>query len=573
MPPAAAPLSPSAHVDTFTRDHLPPADLWPVIEFTTPELAYPQRLNAAAELVDLPAEKHGDARPALRTADGMTWTYGELRTRANQVAQVLTEDLGLVPGQRVLLRSPNNPWTVAAWLGVLKAGGVVVTTMAALRARELGPIAERTQPSVALVDHRFAEDVHTVRDTVLPSLTVIACGGDALDDLTARAAAKSGEFANVETAADDVAMLAPTSGSTGVPKITMHFHRDILAIGDTFDRHALRLVPDDVVACSAPLAFTFGLGMLVIFPLRAGACALLIEQATPAQLADIVASEHVTVLATAPTAYKAILRDGLEGKLAGLRTAVSAGEHIPQGTWERLRDRIGLKVIDGIGSTELLHIFITAAGDDIRPGATGRPLPGVRAAILGPDGTELGPGEPGRLGVIGPVGCRYLDDERQRNYVRCGWNITGDVFYKDADGYFYYQARSDNMIVSSGYNIGGPEVEAAIDTHPDVLESAVVARPDAERGSVVCAFVVLRDGVPADAAIAAAKAKQIQDYVKNVLAPYKYPRDVRFTAALPRNASGKLQHFALRTVLEKEVLASEQALPDQQGAGRKETLA
>jgi 2-aminobenzoate-CoA ligase len=321
-----------------------------------------------------------------------------------------------------------------------------------------------------------------------------------------------------------------------------------------------------VVACSAPLAFTFGLGMLLAFPLRAGACALLIEQATPGQLADIVAAEHVTVLATAPTAYKAILRDGLEHKLAGLRSAVSAGEHIPQGTWERLRDSIGLQVIDGIGATELLHIFITAAGDDIRPGATGRPLPGFRAAILGPDGTELGPLQPGRLGVIGPVGCRYLDDERQRNYVTNGWNCTGDVFYKDADGYFYYQARSDNMIVSSGYNIGGPEVEAAIDTHPDVLESAVVARPDAMRGSVVCAFVVLRDGVPAGAA-AAAKAKEIQDHVKQVLAPYKYPRDVRFTAALPRNASGKLQHFALRAVLEKE------GVEDDQAAERKETLA
>jgi 2-aminobenzoate-CoA ligase len=562
MLPAAAPLSPSAHVDTFTRDHLPPADQWPVIEFTTPELGYPDRLNAATALIDVPAETLGASRPALRTPQGETWSYGELRTRANQVAQVLTEDLGLVPGQRVLLRSPNNPWTVAAWLGVLKAGGVVVTTMAALRARELGPVAERTQPCVALVDHRLTEDARAVRDAVLPSMTVIAYGGDDPDDLTVRAAAKSGEFANVATAADDVALLAPTSGSTGVPKITMHFHRDILAIGDTFDRHALRLAPDDVVACTAPLAFTFGLGMLVVFPLRAGACALLTEQATPAQLVGLVASERVTVLATAPTAYKAILRDRLEGKLAGLRKAVSAGEHIPQGTWERLRDSIGLKVIDGIGATELLHIFITAAGDDIRPGATGKPLPGFRAAILGPDGSELGPGKPGRLGVIGPLGCRYLDDDRQRNYVSGGWNVTGDVFYRDGDGYFYYQARSDNMIVSSGYNIGGPEVEAAIDTHPDVLESAVVARPDAERGSVVCAFVVLRSGVP-DGAAAPAKAKEIQDWVKQALAPYKYPRDVRFTTALPRNASGKLQHFALRKLVEDELA----------GNVRKETLA
>jgi 2-aminobenzoate-CoA ligase len=564
MPPAAR-LSPSAHVDTFTRDHLPPAHLWPVIEFTTQELVYPDRLNAAADLVDVPAETLGADRPALRTPEGETWTYGDLRTRANQVAQVLTEDLGLVPGQRVLLRSPNNPWTVAAWLGVLKAGGVVVTTMAALRARELGPIVERTQPCVALVDHRFAEDAGAVRDTVLPSMTVITYGGDAPDDLTARAAAKSGEFTNVATAADDVALLAPTSGSTGIPKLTMHFHRDILSIDNTFGRHTLKLAPDDVVACTAPLAFTFGLGMLIVFTLRAGACAMLIEQATPAKLAEIVASEKVTVLATAPTAYKAILRDGLEGKLAGLRKAVSAGEHIPQVTWERLRDSIGLKVIDGIGATEMLHIFIAAAGDDIRPGATGKPVPGFRAAILGPDGSELDPGEPGRLGVIGPVGCRYLDDERQRNYVSGGWNVTGDVFFKDADGYFYYQARSDNMIVSSGYNIGGPEVEAAIDTHPDVVESAVVARPDPERGSVVCAFVVLREGATADAA----KAKEIQDHVKNVLAPYKYPRDVRFTATLPRNASGKLQHFALREIVEKEQAGTAR----QAGTVRKESLA
>lgn len=562
MPPAAAaPLSPSAHTDTFTRDHLPPAGLWPRIEFTTPDLAYPDRLNAAAELIDLPAEAFGADRPAVRVPGGETWTYGELRTRANQVAQVLTEDLGLVPGQRVLLRSPNNPWTVAAWLGVLKAGGVVVTTMAALRARELAPLAERTRPAIILADHRFAGDAHAVCRGAAPgdaaaSMTVIAYGGSAPDDLTARAAAKSGEFANVATAADDVALLAPTSGSTGTPKITMHFHRDILSIDNTFGRRVLQLSRDDLVACTAPFAFTFGLGMLVVFPLRAGACALLTERATPAQLAGIVAGENVTVLATAPTAYKAILRDGLEGGLAGVRKAVSAGEHIPQGTWERLRDTIGLRVIDGIGSTELLHIFISAAGDGIRAGATGKPVPGYRAAILGPDGTELEPGRSGRLGVIGPVACRYLDDPRQENYVLNGWNVTGDVFYRDDDGYFHYQARGDNMIVSSGYNIGGPEVEAVIDTHPDVLESAVVARPDTDRGSVVCAFVVLAGGVPADQDAAAAKAKEIQDYVKSILAPYKYPRDVRFTEALPRNTAGKLQHFALREIVRKERAAA-----------------
>ncbi|MEV7026145.1 AMP-binding protein [Kitasatospora sp. NPDC093558] len=548
--PLSGPLSPSAHQDTFTRDHLPPAGLWPTIEFTTPALHYPDRLNAATELIDRPVAEHGPDLPALRTPDGETWSYGLLRLRANQVAQVLTEDLGLVPGGRVLLRSPNNPWAVAAWLGVLKAGGVAVTTMAALRARELAPIVDRTRPTVALVDHRYTEEVEQLHSASLTtaSLTIVTHGTPGPDDLVARAAAKSGEFTDVPTAADDVALLGPTSGSTGVPKITMHFHRDVLSIDHTFGRPLLGLGPGDTVACSAPLAFTFGLGMLVVFPLRAGACALLTESATPLQLAELVERQGVTVLATAPTAYKAILREGQEHRLAGLRAAVSAGEHLPQTTWEQLRDRLGLRVIDGIGATELLHIFISAAGDDIRPGATGRPLPGYRATILDLDGHELGPGEPGRLAVIGPVGCRYLDDPRQDEYVVDGWNVTGDLFYRDADGYYFYQARSDAMIVSSGYNIGGPEVEAAIDTHPDVVESGVVAKPDPERGSVVCAFVVLRDGVP-DGEAAAAKAKEIQDHVKQVLAPYKYPRDVRFCDALPRNTSGKLQRFVLRRIV------------------------
>ncbi|MFD5631265.1 AMP-binding protein [Streptomyces sp. NPDC127072] len=545
-------LSTSAHQDTFARDHLPPARLWPTIEFTTPELHYPDRLNAATELLDVPISVHGADRPALRTPAGEMWTYGRLRTRANQVAQVLTEDLALVPGQRVMLRAPNNPWAVACWLGVLKAGGVVVTTMAALRAREIAPVVERTLPSIALVDHRFTEEANTVRDTTLPSLKVVEYGGTGPDDLVVRAAVKSGDFTDVRTAADDVALLGPTSGSTGTPKITMHFHRDILSIDNTFGRHTLKLVPDDLVACTAPFAFTFGLGMLIVFPLRAGACALLTESATPPQLAEVVEREGVTVLATAPTAYRAIVREGQEQRLAGLRAGVSAGEHISEDTWERLRDGIGLRVIDGIGATELLHIFISAAGDDIRPGATGKPVPGYRAAVLGPDGTELGPGEPGLLGVIGPVGCRYLGGERQSDYVVNGWNVTGDVFHRDEDGYFFYRARSDSMIVSSGYNIGGPEVEAAVDTHPDVLESAVVGRPDAERGSVVCAFVVLRDGVAGDLA----KAKEIQDHVKAVLAPYKYPRDVRFRDSLPRNTSGKLQRFALREIVEAEQAAA-----------------
>ena len=547
------PLARTGYLDTFARDHLPPASRWPVLEFTTDLLKYPERLNAAAEIIDVPAAAYGPDRPALKTPDGTVWTYGELRTRANQIARVLTEDLGLVTGNRVLLRSPNNPWTVAAWLGVIKAGGIVVTTMAALRARELAPIVAKTRPSIALVDHRHTDEVYALAETTAAGMKIVAYGGDTADDLTRRIGGKPGDFTAADTAADDVALFGPTSGSTGVPKITTHFHRDLLSIDNTFGKATLRLRPTDLVACTAPLAFTFGLGMLLVFALRAGACAFLTEATTPAQLAELVADHHVTVLATAPTAYKQILRAGKGSRLSGLRTAVSAGEHIPHDTWQRLRDEVGVQIIDGIGATEMLHIFISAAGDGIRPGATGKPVPGYRAAILDAGGNEVGPGVEGRLAVIGPVGCRYLDDERQSSYVVNGWNVTGDTFVEDDDGYFWYRTRTDNMIVSSGYNIGGPEVESAIDSHPDVMESAVIGAPDPVRGSIVCAFVVLRDGVAGDAA----KAREIQDYVKGQLAPYKYPRAVRFTASLPRNTSGKLQHFKLREIIAAETGATE----------------
>ena len=538
-------LSPSAHVDSFTRDNLPPASQWPTFEFALPELQYPDRLNAGAALIDRAVERFGADRPALLAPDGTRWTYGELQTRANQVAQVLTEDLGLLPGNRVLLRSPNNPWTVAAWLGVLKAGGVVVTTMFALRATEIEPILERTKPSVALVDHRFAEDLEAAIASLGSEggkVAVVRYGGDDTADLAVRTAAKSGVFEAVPTAADDVALLGPTSGSTGVPKITMHFHRDLLANADTFARHILAPAPDDVFACSAPLAFTFGLGSLVVFPLYFGAASLLVERATPVEFAETIAANGVTILATAPTAYRAILKAGHAELLKGVKKAVSAGEHLPQETWHHVYEETGLKLINGIGATELLHVFISAAGQDIVPSATGRAVPGYRATILDDDGNEAAPGELGRLAVIGPTGCRYLSDERQLSYVVNGWNVTGDTFYRDADGYFYYQARADDMIVSSGYNIGAPEVEAAVNEHPDVLESGVVGRPDPERGTVVCAFVVLREGVAGDDA----KRKEIQDFVKSRIAPYKYPRDVRFVDALPRNPSGKLQHYRLR---------------------------
>ncbi|MFI5085012.1 MAG: AMP-binding protein [Actinomycetales bacterium] len=536
-------LTPSAHLDTFTRDHLPPADSWPALEFTLPELQYPERLNAAAVLIDDAVATYGPGRPALHTPGGASWTYGELQRRANQVAQVLTEDLGVVPGNRVLLRGPNNPWLVAAWLGVLKAGAVVVTTMPMLRSTEVTALIGLTRPVAAISDHRFMGELAAAAGT---GVAVVPYGGTGDGgDLTVRCAAKSGDFTAVATAADDVALLGPTSGTTGVPKVTMHFHRDILANADTFARYLLRPTPDDVFAGSPPLAFTFGLGGLVVFPLRFGASALLTERAAPVELAEYAAAAGASILFTAPTAYRAILKAGRGELLSRLRIGVSAGEHLPKETWEAVRRATGIRLVDGIGSTEMLHVFISAAGEDIRPGATGRAVPGFRATILDADGAELGPNEIGRLAVIGPTGCRYLDDERQANYVSNGWNVTGDTFLRDEDGYFYYQARSDNMIVSSGYNIGAPEVEAAIDQHPDVAENAVVARPDTERGSIVCAFIVLRDGVTGDSA----KRKEIQDFVKATIAPYKYPRDIRFVAELPRNPSGKLQHFRLRESL------------------------
>lgn len=535
-------MMPSAHVDTFTRDHLPPADIWPALEFTLPALHYPERLNAAAVLIDDGVEQYGADSPALRTPDGVVWTYGQLQQRSNQVAQVLTEDLGVVPGNRVLLRGPNNPWIVAAWLGVLKAGAVVVTTMPMLRSNEVSTLIGLTKPVVAISDHRFVDELRVAAGDQVKVLTYGSGNGSDDDDLTSRCGQKSGVFTAVDTSADDVALLGPTSGTTGVPKVTMHFHRDILANADTFARFILEPTADDVFAGSPPLAFTFGLGGLVVFPLRFGASSLLTEKAGPVELAGHAAAAGATILFTAPTAYRAILKEKRGDLLRGLRVAVSAGEHLSKETWEAVREATGLRLVNGIGATELLHVFISAAGDDIRPGTTGRAVPGFRATILDDDGNELGPGSIGRLAVIGPTGCRYLDDARQANYVVRGWNVTGDTFAMDADGYFTYQARSDNMIVSSGYNIGAPEVETAIDQHPDVVENAVIGIPDEQRGSIVCAFIVLREGVIGDAA----KRKEIQDFVKQAIAPYKYPRDVRFVNELPRNPSGKLQHFKLR---------------------------
>jgi 2-aminobenzoate-CoA ligase len=530
-------LSPSAHTDTFCRDNLPPRDQWPELRFDLPELRYPGRLNCAQALLDDVIARHGADRPALRTPAG-TWTYGELLRRANQAARVLTEDFGLVPGNRVLLRGPNNPWLIAAWFAVLRAGGVAVTTMALLRSREIEALADITQPALAICDHRFAAEL----TSALPGLPFLLYGGSAADDLVSRAESKNPSFEPVATAADDVALLAPTSGTTGKPKATMHFHRDVLAIQDTFGRHVLAATPDDVFLGTPPVGFTFGLGGLVVFPFSVGASTLLLERALPDDLADAIAAHGVTALFTAPTMYRALVGTGKAGALTGLRRCVSAGEHLSRAVWRDFYDATGVRIIDGIGATEMLHIFISAAGEAIRPGATGVVVPGYEAAVLGEDGKPVPDGEAGSLAVKGPTGCRYLADERQRSYVRDGWNLTGDTYVRDADGYYWYQARSDDMIIAAGYNIAGPEVEQALLGHPDVMECGVVAAPDAERGTIVKAYVVLRSGATADEA----KAAELQDFTKQTIAPYKYPRAIEFVASLPRTNTGKIQRYRLR---------------------------
>jgi 2-aminobenzoate-CoA ligase len=535
------PLSRSTHADTFARDRLPPEDQWPELTFDLPELEYPDRLNCAQRLVDDAIERYGPDRRALLTAS-TEWTYGDLRDNADRVAALLAGPLGLQPGNRVLVRAPNNPWLVAIWLGILKAGGVVVLTMPLLRASELVTTIELTRPQLAICDHRFRDALEEARSATQAHLEVVPYGGGGADDLVNRAQSEHPEFDAVQTAADDVALLALTSGTTGRPKVTMHFHRDVLAIADTFSRHVLRPDSSDLFTTTAPFAFTFGLGAGLVFPLRAGAGTFLIERATPDELADAVAEHGVTVLFTAPTAYKAMVGAGRGEQLRGLRRAVSAGEHLPATTWQAFLDATGLRIIDGIGSTEMLHIFIASADDDIRPGSTGRAVPGYVATVLDEHGGEAPAGREGRLAVRGPTGCRYLDDERQRVYVQGGWNVTGDTYVRDQDGYFWYRARSDDMIVSSGYNIAGPEVEQALLGHPDVVECAVVGVEDPDRGQVVKAYVVLRAGATADAAA----RRTLQGYVKAAIAPYKYPRLLEFRDALPKTQTGKLQRYKLR---------------------------
>ena len=534
-------MSGSAYLDTFANDNLPPREQWPELLFELDALHYPGRINCAAELLDKMVDRgHGDSI-AIRSAT-CTWTYAHLLEQVNRIAGVLRADLGLIPGNRVLLRGANNPMMAAAVLAVWKAGCIAVPTMPLLRAKELGTIMDLARVNAALCasDLRAELDAACAGMEAPPQLLVFH--DSAAQALEQRMARMPAQFDAVDTAAEDVCLLSFTSGTTGRPKGTMHFHRDVLAICDCFPRSELHTTPADVFIGTPPLAFTFGLGGLLLFPLRYGAATVLLEKPTPELLLAAIARYGATVCFTAPTFYRQMAPLAANHNLRSLTRTVSAGEALPLETRQAWQRATGLAMIDGIGATEMLHIFISAAGDAIRPGATGRPIPGYRACIVDEEGNAVGPNVIGRLAVKGPTGCRYLADPRQLDYVCKGWNLTGDAYRVDEDGYYWYQARTDDMIISAGYNIAGPEVEEALLLHPAVAECAVVGAPDAERGQIVLAFVVLNAGHQQSEAL----AKSLQDHVKQAVAPYKYPRKIEFRSSLPRTETGKLQRFKLR---------------------------
>lgn len=531
-------FAPSAHLDSFPRDNLPPREQWPELLFDLDDYRYPTRLNSAVELLDRNVERGRGDHPAIITPEE-TLTYRQLQERVNRICNVLTRDLGMVPGNRVMLRSANNAWMTATYLAVLKAGGVVVATMPLLRAKELGQMLEKARVSHALCDVRLREEMDKAA-AASGYLRHLAFWGDG--DLESRCAAQPAEFTACDTAADDVCLIGFTSGTTGLPKGTMHFHRDMLTICDGYSRHVLRPGPDDRFIGSAPLAFTFGLGGLVLFPFRVGATGILLEKAGPDELLSAIEKYRATITFTAPTAYRVMAGKAGGFDLSSLRKCVSAGETLPRAIFDAWERATGIRLMDGIGGTEMLHIFIAAPEDSLRPGCTGLPVPGYQARVVDADGREVPRGTPGWLAVRGPIGCRYLDDPRQADYVRGGWNITGDVYIQDEDGYFRYQGRGDDMIVAAGYNIAGPEVEGALLTHPAVRECGVVGAPDGKGGMLVKAYIALRpDHEPGEAL-----AKALQEHVKAEIAPYKFPRVIEFLEALPRTESGKLQRFALR---------------------------
>ncbi len=535
-------LGPSGHTDSFTRDRLPPDDQWP--DLPRAGFSYPDWLNAGVELTDgMVAKGFGDHTALI--GNGRLRTYKELADWTNRIAHALVEDYGVQPGHRILIRSANNPAMVAAWLAATKAGAVVVNTMPMLRAKELGQIVDKAEVSLALCDTRLMDEMVACAKDSRFLQRVVGFDGTANHDaeLDRVALGKSVRFEAAKTGRDDVALLGFTSGTTGNPKATMHFHRDLLTIADGYAREVLRVTPEDVFVGSPPLAFTFGLGGLAVFPLRFGAAACLLENASPPNLIEIIQKYRATVCFTAPTAYRVMLKAMEEGAdLSSLRAAVSAGETLPAPVYDEWMAKTGKPMLDGIGATEMLHIFITNRFDDHRPACTGRPVAGYEAKIVDEAGKDMPRGEVGRLAVRGPTGCRYMDDPRQATYVQNGWNLTGDAFWQDENGYFHFAARTDDMIVSGGYNIAGPDVEAALLTHDDVLECAVVGVADEARGQIVSAHVVLMQGVAGDEAC----IKRLQDHVKAVIAPYKYPRLITFVTELPKTQTGKIQRFRLR---------------------------
>ncbi|WP_338831702.1 benzoate-CoA ligase family protein [Bradyrhizobium sp. 27S5] len=537
-------LGPSGHVDDFARRNLPPFAQWPQLLLDRPEFSYPDYLNAAVELTDRIVEQGMGDRIAL-IGNGRQRTYKELTDWSNRLAHALVENYGVKPGNRVLIRSGNNPALVAAWLAATKAGAVVVNTMPMLRAGELAKIIDKAEIALALTDSRIADELVACAKTSKFLKQVVNFDGTQNHDaeLDRIALNKPVKFDAVKTGRDDVALLGFTSGTTGEPKATMHFHRDLLIVADGYAREVLKVTPDDVFVGSPPLAFTFGLGGLAIFPLRFGATATLLENAAPSEMVRIIETYKATICFTAPTAYRAMMAAMDKGAdLSSLRLAVSAGETLPAPVFESWTTKTGKPILDGIGSTELLHIFITNRTGSAVGGTTGTPVTGYQARIVDEDMNELPPGQVGKLAVRGPTGCRYLADSRQTKYVRDGWNITGDAFVSDENGRLSFVARADDMIISAGYNIAGPEVEAALLGHPDVAECAVVGAPDEERGQIVSAFIVLKQGARNDDA----EVKLLQDHVKATIAPYKYPRAIAFVEALPKTQTGKIQRFKLR---------------------------
>jgi 2-aminobenzoate-CoA ligase len=536
-------LGPSGHIDSFSRDRLPLSAFWP--QLPRAGFAYPEWLNVGTELTDgMVAKGFGDNTALI--GNGRLRTYKELADWTNRIAHVLVEDYGIKPGHRVLIRSANNPAMVAAWLAATKAGAVVVNTMPMLRAKELEQIVNKAEVSLALCDTRLMDEMVACAKTSGYLKKVVGFDGTANHDaeLDRAALGKSVRFSGPPTGRDDVALLGFTSGTTGEPKATMHFHRDILTIADGYAREVLAVTPEDVFVGSPPLAFTFGLGGLAVFPLRFGAAACLLENASPPNLIEIIQKYRATVCFTAPTAYRVMLKAMEDGAdLSSLRAAVSAGETLPAPVYNDWMAKTGKPMLDGIGATEMLHIFITNRVDDHRPACTGRPVAGYEAKIVDEQGRDVARGVVGRLAVRGPTGCRYMDDDRQSKYVQNGWNLTGDAFWQDENGYFHFAARTDDMILSGGYNIAGPEVEAALLAHSQVQECAVIGEEDEARGQIVVAHVVLAQGVPADDAC----AKRLQDHVKSTIAPYKYPRKIVFVDALPKTQTGKIQRFKLRS--------------------------